>query len=57
VLVLDTHETTTVTLVEAKVVVEVGHEGLLKGVEVLEVLLLNISQSNACGGLKVDELS
>ena len=57
VLVLDTHEATTVHLVEGNVVVEVGHEGLLEGVEVLEVLLLDVGQGNAGGGLEVDELS
>lgn len=56
-LVLDTHETTTVQLVEGDVLIEVGHEGLLKSVEVLEILLLDIGQGNAGSGFEMNKLS
>lgn len=57
VLVLDTHKTTTVAFVEGEVLVVVGHEGLLEGVEVLHVLLSGIGQGNAGGCLEVNELA
>jgi len=56
-LVLDTHETTTVRLVQAKVLVEVGHEGLLEGVEVLHVFLSHVNNSDASGSFEVADLS
>jgi hypothetical protein len=57
VLVLDTHETSAPVLSGVDVVVILGHEVLLQGVEVLEVLLSHLGQGDAGGGLGVAELS
>jgi len=57
VLVLNTHNTTTPGSSEVNVIVETGGEGLLEGIEVLEIFLSDISESDAGGGLHVAELS
>ena len=56
-LILDTHKTTTPKFSLVEVLVELSHEVLLEGVEVLEVLLSNLGESDASGGLGVAELS
>lgn len=57
VLILNTHKTTTPLLLVVLVLIELGHEVLLEGIEVLEVLLSDIGESDAGGGLGVAELS
>lgn len=57
VLVLDTHDTTTPLSAESFVVVELLSEGLAEGLEVLEVLLVHLSEGNAGSGLGVHELA
>lgn len=57
VLVLDTHDTTALLSLEVGVIVELRHEGLLEGIEVGQVLLLHIGESDASGSLGVAELS
>ena len=56
-LILDTHETSTPVLSVADVLVELGHEVLLKGVEVLEVLLSHLGKGDAGGVLGVAKLT
>ena len=56
-LVLDTHETTTVGLEESVVIVEARHEVLLKSVEVLHVFLSHVGDGEAGSSLEVNELS
>jgi len=57
VLILDTHDTTSTLSIEVGVVVELRHEGLLESIEVGKVLLLDIGEGDASGGLGVAELS
>lgn len=57
VLVLDAHNTTTPVSSEGLVLVELSAEVLGKNFEVLEVLLADFSESDASGGLLVDELA
>jgi len=57
VLILNTHDTTTLSSSEGDVVVEHGDEVLLEGFEILQVLLGNFGHSNASGGFGVAELS
>merc|ERR1719331_2429457 len=57
VLVLDTHDTTTLLSLEIGVIVELRHEGLLESIEIGEVLLLDIGEGDASGGLGVAKLS
>ena len=57
VLVLDAHNTATPVSSEGLVLVELSAEVLGKNFEVLEVLLANFSESDASGGLLVDELA
>lgn len=57
VLVLDTHETTTIRLEERVVIVVARLEGLLEGVEVLHIFLSHIGDGDAGGGFQVNELS
>lgn len=57
VLVLDAHNTATPVSSEGLVLIELSAEVLGKNFEVLEVLLADISESDASGGLLVDELA
>jgi len=57
VLILDTHDTTSTLSIEVGVVVELRHECLLESIEVGKVLLLDIGEGDASGGLGVAELS
>lgn len=57
VLVLDTHNTTTPVSSEALVLVELSAEVLGQDLEVLEVLLADLSESDASGSLLVNELA
>ena len=57
VLVLDAHNTATPVSSEGLVLVELSAEVLGKNFEVLEVLLADFSESDASGGLLVDELA
>lgn len=57
VLVLDAHNTATPVSSEGLVLVELSAEVLGKNFEVLEVLLADVSESDASGGLLVDELA
>jgi len=57
VLVLNAHDTTTPSSAEIDVLVELELEGLGEGLEVLEVFLVHLSESEAGGGLQVDELA
>jgi len=56
-LVLNTHETSTVELVQADVLVVVSHEGLLESVEVLHVLLSHFGNSDASGSFEMANLT
>ena len=56
-LILDAHNTTTPVSSEGLVLVELSTEVLGKNFEVLEVLLADFSESDASGGLLVDELA
>ena len=56
-LILNTHNTTTLLSLKVGVIVELGHEGLLESIEVGKILLFDISEGNASGGLGVAELS
>ena len=57
VLVLNTHNTTTPVSSEGLVLVELSAEVLGQDLEVLEVLLADLSESDAGGSLRVDELA
>ena len=57
VLVLNSHNTTTPGSSESNVIVELSSEGVLEVVEVGEVFLSDIRESNASSGLGVAELS
>ena len=57
VLVLNSHNTTTPGDLMGSVLVELGHEVLLEGIEILEVLLSNLGEGDAGSGLGVAELS
>jgi len=57
VLVLNSHKTTTPGDLVGSVLVELGHEVLLEGIEILEVLLSNLGEGDAGSGLGVAELS
>ena len=57
VLVLNTHNTTTPVSSEALVLVELSAEVLAQDLEILEVLLADLSESDASGSLLVDELA
>jgi|LauGreDrversion4_2_1035121.scaffolds.fasta_scaffold35474_5 hypothetical protein len=57
VLVLNTHNTTAPVSSEGLVLVELSAEVLAQDLEVLEVLLANISKSDAGGSLLMDELA
>ena len=57
VLVLDAHNTATPVSSEGFVLVELSAEVLGKNLEVLEVLLAHVSESDAGGGLLVHELA
>jgi len=57
VLVLDTHNTTTPLSLEVGVLVELGVEGSLEGIEILHVFLLDLGESDASGGLGVAKLT
>jgi len=57
VLVLDSHDTTTPLAAEGFVVIELGSEGLAKGLEILEVFFADLSEGNTGSGLGVDELA
>jgi len=57
VLILNTHDTTTPGSSECGVLVELDEEVLLEGIEVLEVFLGNIGESDTGGGLGVAESS
>jgi len=57
VLVLNSHNTTTPGDLMGSVLVELSHEVLLEGIEILEVLLSNLGEGDAGSGLGVAELS
>ena len=57
VLVLDAHNTATPVSSEGLVLVELSAEVLGKNLEILEVLLADLSESDAGGSLRVDELA
>ena len=57
VLVLNSHNTTTPGDLVGSVLVELSHEVLLEGIEILEVLLSNLGEGDAGSGLGVAELS
>jgi len=57
VLVLDSHNTTTPGSAEVNVLIELTHENFGESFEVLEVFLVNFSQSKASSGLLVDKFS
>lgn len=57
VLVLDTHNTTTPSLLVGNVLVELGVEGSLEGIEILHVFLLDLGESDASGGFGVAKLT
>merc|ERR1712139_239041 len=56
-LILNTHDTTTLLSFKVDVIVELGHEGLLESIKIGKILLLDISEGDASGGLGVAELS
>jgi len=57
VLVLNSHNTTTLLSLEVGVIVELRHEGLLESIEIGKILLLDVGEGDASGGLGVAELS
>ena len=57
VLVLNSHNTTTLLSLEVGVIVELRHEGLLESIEIGKILLLDVSEGDASSGLGVAELS
>ena len=57
VLVLNSHDTTTLLSLEVGVIVELRHEGLLEGIEIGKIFLLDVGEGDASGGLGVAELS
>ena len=57
VLILDTHNTTTLESSEVDVIVELGHEVLLESIEISKVFLSDIGEGDAGSGLGTAKLS
>ena len=57
VLILDTHNTTTLESSEVEVIVELGHEVLLEGVEISKIFLSDFGKGDTSGSLGSAELS
>jgi len=57
VLILNTHNTTTLESSDVDVIVELGHEVLLEGVEISEIFLSNFGKGDAGSGLGSAKLS
>jgi len=57
VLILNSHKTTSPLFLVVRVLIELSHEVLLEGVEILEIFLSDLGEGDACGSLGVDELT
>jgi hypothetical protein len=57
VLILNSHKTTSPLFLVVGVLVELGEEVLLQGIEVLEIFLSDLGEGDASGSLGVDELT